>query len=132
MGLKKFNDKSEKAKFIYKPNQLVPHSWHILYFFSDKEEYQPVGEYTLIDTAEPFELTEKKLITVVGLLNERHDLASFSNLTKKRLLFNIVPKRTENDPTKIIFRSYSGAGVSEENAVLILEKGVLNESKKPI
>jgi hypothetical protein len=42
-------------------------------------------------------------------------------------LFTIVNKKEESDPSVINFRTYDGNGVSTENAVLILEKGVLND-----
>ena len=51
------------------------------------------------------------------------------NLTQTRVLFTIVPKKTDDDPTKIIFRNHDGEGTSEENAVLTIEKGVLDESR---
>ncbi len=130
MGLK-FNEQSEKALFIYKPNPLVPHSFQIFMFKKEKQEYEPVGDYTVIDTREDLDITTKRLGNIVSLLNGKKDLTKLGNLTRKRLLFNIVPKRSETDPTKIIFRNHDGKGISEENAVLTIEKGVLHESKLP-
>lgn len=129
MGLKKFNSESEKPEFMAKANPFAPHSWQILQYKNGKKDYEPVGEYILIDTGEDIDITEKKLINLVRLLNGKRDLLDLGNLTKKRVLFNIVPRTSETDPTKIIFRDHDGKGVSVENAVLTLEKGVLNESQ---
>jgi hypothetical protein len=128
MGLKTFNEESDKPKFIYRHNPLAPHSWHILYYEDDARGYQPVGEYVLIDTSEPIEITEKRLVNVVEILNHRdHRLVDFKKLTNQRVLFTMVPKTPESDVTKIVLRTHDGAGVSKENAVITFEKGVFDE-----
>ena len=124
-----FNTESEKPQFMYKRNPLVEHAFQIFMFKEDKDEYEPVGEYTLLDLSEDLELTEKKIINIISLLNGRQNIMDLGNLTKTQVLFTIVPKKSEADPTKIIFRNHDGSGPSEENAVLVLEKGVLNDSQ---
>ncbi len=133
MGLKTFNDESEKPKFIYRPNQLVPHSWHILYFRDESNAYEPIGEYTLIDTSEPIEITEKKLMNITALMNEKRGrLINFNNLTDKRLLFTMVPDTPESNVRKVVLRTYDGKGVSKENAVITFNKGVFNDDNQSI
>lgn len=124
-----FNDKGEKTQFIYKRNPLVEHSFQIFMYRDEKGDYEPVGDYTVIDLDEDLELSEKKVMNVISLLNGKEDLMELGNLTKTRVLFTIVPKKSDDDPTKIIFRNHDGMGTSEENAVLTIEKGVLNESQ---
>jgi hypothetical protein len=131
MGLKfnkSFNDRGEKPEFMYKPNPLVKHSYQIFRFKEDKKEYEPVGEYVVVNVKEDIEITEKKMVNLVRILNGKKDLMQLGNLTKTRILYTIVPRASETDPTRIIFREYDGKGVSRENAVLTLEKGVLDES----
>lgn len=123
----KFNDQSEKSQFIYKRNPLVEQSFDIFAFKEEKGEYEPVGEYTVLDPREASDLTEKKMINLVALLNGKRDLVNLGNLTKTRLLYNIVPKAPGSDKTKVIFRTYDTEGVSMENAVLTLEKGVIDD-----
>lgn len=125
--VQKFNEHSEKPQFIHKPNPLVNRSFQIFEFKADKQIYEPVGDYTVVDMAEPVEITEKKLSNLSRLLNGKRDLVELGNLTKKRLLFTIIPRTSESDPIKIIFRDHDGKGVSKENAVLTLKKGVLND-----
>lgn len=124
-----FNDKGEKPQFTYKRNPLVEHSFQIFMFREEKSDYEPVGDYTVIDLDQDPELSEKKIMNVINLLNGKEDLMQLGNLTRTRVLFTIVQKKTEDDPTKIIFRNHDGEGTSEENAVLTIEKGVLDESK---
>jgi hypothetical protein len=127
--VKNFNAESEKPQFLYRHNPLVKNAYQIFMLRDGRSEYEPVGEYVLIDTAEEVEITEKKLMNLVSLLNGRQNLIELGNLTKSRVLFTIVPKSSEEDPTKIIFRNHDGSGPSKENAVLTLEKGVINESQ---
>ena len=124
-----FNQESEKPQFMYKRNPLVAHGFQIFMFMEAKGEYEPVGEYTLLDMDEDLPLTEKKVINIISILNGRQNLVDLGDLTKARVLFTIVPKRSEVDPTKILFRDYDGNGPSQENAVLVIEKGVLNDSQ---
>jgi hypothetical protein len=120
--VKNFNIESEKPQFIYKPHTLLKNAFQIFILHEGASEYEPVGEYTLLDTSEDLDLTEKKVMNIVSLLNGRKALIELGNLTKTRVLFTIVPKSSEEDPTKIVFREHDGSGPSKENAVLILEK----------
>ncbi|MGB4108200.1 MAG: hypothetical protein WBK55_10465 [Alphaproteobacteria bacterium] len=125
MGLK-FNEQSEKPEFLAKPNPLVPHSWQIFQFKNDKGEYEPIGDYVVVDTSEDIEITDKKIANLAAVMNGRKGLIDFTNLTGKRVLFNIIPETSGSNRQKIVFRTYDGAGVSTENAVLTIEKGVFN------
>jgi hypothetical protein len=124
-----FNDKGEKPQFIYKRNPLVEYSFQIFMMVEEKGEYEPVGDYTVIDMDEDSELSEKKVMNVISILNGKDNLIELGNLTQTRVLFNIVPKKSEDDPTKIVFRNHDGKGTSEENAVLTINRGVLNDSQ---
>ena len=122
-----FNDKGEKPRFMYKRNPLVAHAFQIFEFKDEKKSYEPVGEYTRIDSSEDIEITEKKVINLIAIMNGKRDLLELGNLTKSRLLYTMVPSGSETDKEeKIIFRAYDGKGVSKENAVLTIEKGVFN------
>lgn len=128
MGLK-FNDESGKPRFMYKRNPLVKHAFQIFELKSGKQDYEPVGDYTLIDLAENLEVTEKTVINLVTLLNGRTNLINLTNLTSDRLLFNIVDNKDteESNFVTIMLRTHDNKGVSKENAVLKIEKGVFDE-----
>lgn len=119
-----FNDKGEKPRFMYKPNPLTRHAFQIFQFKDDKNVYEPVGEYTVIDLEEVSEITEKKIINLIMLMNGKRDLIELGNLTQTRLLYTMVSSGSDAEKEKIIFRTHDGKGVSKENAVLTIEKGV--------
>lgn len=120
----KFNDESKKPRFISRPNPLTPHSHQIFEYKAGKEEYEPVGDYTVIDLAESGDITAKKVTNLISLMNGRKPLIDFTNLTKERVLFTMNPKSEDSDKDIVVFRAYDGNGVSKENAVLKIEKGV--------
>ncbi|MCB1783041.1 MAG: hypothetical protein KDI13_03525 [Alphaproteobacteria bacterium] len=122
---KDFNKTQELSRFIHKRNPFVPHAWQIMEL-KHKGLYEPVGEYILINTDEDPEITEKKVINLITLLNRKKDLIDLSNLTKTRILFTVVPEAQSGDQTKIIFKDYDGSGVSKENAIFTIRKGVLH------
>ena len=132
MGLKfneRFNDKGEKARFIYKRNPLIERSFQIFEYKDDKSEYEPIGEYTVLDSSEDIEITEKKVINLISIMNGKKNLIDFTNLTKTRVLYNIIPETPESEQQKVVFRTYDGVGVSKENAVLTIEKGVFHHDE---
>ncbi len=122
-----FNQESEKPRFIYKRNPLIAHSFQIFEYRADKEDYEPFGDYTLIDMNEPIDITEKKVMNLVTIMNGRQNLIDFQNLTKERVLYNIIGKNDAANGQKVVFRTYDGSGVSKENAVLTIEKGVFED-----
>lgn len=131
--VKGFNVESEKPVFIYKPNPKVEGAYEILGFYQDVQDYEPVGEYVPVNDAQPLELTEKAVGNLIALLNNRKEkMLNLENLTSGRLLFNIVDNNKnnnsdDNDHITIMFRTHDGQGVSEENAVFKIEKGVFYE-----
>jgi hypothetical protein len=123
---KSFKSSGDKPEFMYKRNPLVDHSFQIFYYQKDKKDYELAGEYILLNTSEPIDLTEKKVINIITFLNNKDALLDLRNLTKTRLLYNIVPIKAEDAEAKLIFREYDGSGTSVENAVLTIKKGVIN------
>ena len=130
--VKGFNAESEKPVFISKPNPAVDKGYQIYGFFEDVKDYEPIGEYVPVTDNEPLELTEKALANLVALLNNRKEkMFNLEKLTSGRLLFQIVENDSadaeENKYITIMFRTHDGMGVSEENAVFKIEKGVFYE-----
>ena len=130
--VKGFNAESEKPIFIYKPNPAVEGAFEIYGFYDDVQDYEPVGDYTPVTEDEPQELTEGCVTNLIALLNRKEEkMINLENMTSGKLLFQIVdadPNDTEaNKYITIMFRTHDGEGVSEENAVFRLEKGVFYE-----
>jgi len=86
-----------------------------------------VGEYTILEAEEPVDISEKKVMNIISLLNGREDLIDLSHMVETRLLFSLIPRTDAESPTKILFRTHDGVGVSKENALLSLQRGILNE-----
>ena len=122
-----FNDESEKPRFISKPNPLATGSHQIFEYQPEKGDYEPVGDYTLIDTAEDPDITSKKVMNLISLMNGRKPLISFENLTQERVLFTINKENETSNTQTVVFRAFKGEGVSKENAVLKIKKGVFDD-----
>lgn len=122
-----FNDRGEKARFVYRHNPLIVHSYDIFEYQEDKTSYEPIGEYVLIDIEEPQDITEKKLINMMSLMNGKKNLIDFKSLTDERVLFNIVSEADKSSKQKVVFRTYNGQGVSKENAVLTINRGYFDD-----
>ena len=129
--VKGFNAESEKPIFIYKPHPTVEGAFEIQGFYEDVQDYEPVGDYRPVVDDEPQELTEGCVNNLIALLNDREEkMINLENMTSGNLLFQIVEDDEAEDAHKyitIMFRTHDGTGVSEENAVFRLEKGVFYE-----
>lgn len=119
----------ERTRFVHKRNPASERDYQIFEYDFKKGDYDLVGDYTLIKTDEPTEITEKKLINLMSLLNKKNDLIDLSNLTNSRVLFTVVPEAQSGDQTKIILKDYDGSGVSKDNAVFTIRKGVFNGNR---
>ena len=130
--VKGFNSESEKPVFISKPNPAVEGAYEIHGFFEDVKDYEPIGEYIPVSENEPLELTEKSLNNLIALLNDRKEkMVSLEDFKAGRLLYSIVKNNNDDAEARkyitIMFRTHDGMGVSEENAVFKIEKGVFYE-----
>lgn len=122
-----FNEEGETPRFIHKLNPLVERAFQIFEYQDHKKNYEPVGDYTVIDDNEDFALSEKKIMNLMGVMNGKKRLIDFKNLTNERILFNIVTRDEGSTQQKVVFRTYNGDGTSVENAVMTIEKGVFDE-----
>jgi len=115
----------ERTRFVSKPNPMVERDYQIFEYNLEKGCYNHVGDYVLINKDEPRDITEKKVMNLMSVLNKKDDFIDLSNLTKARVLYTIVPETQSSDQTKMIFKDYEGSGVSKENAIFTIRKGVL-------
>ena len=126
--VKGFNVESEKPVFIYKPHSRVDGAYEIHGFYEDVKDYEPVGDYTPVVEDEPRELTEGCVHNLIALLNRKEEkMINLANMKSGNLLFQVVDNDKAEDADKyitIMFRMHDGTGVSEEDAVFRLEKGV--------
>ena len=121
-----FNDKSEKSRFIYKPNPLDTNGYQILEHKCGQADYTPIGRYIKLDSNEDSDITEAKMVNIIALMNGKGIQVDLSSRLDTRLLYQVLPRKADDDPTKIMFRTYDGSGVSIENALLEVERGVFD------
>lgn len=112
-----------KGIFIYRASPVLDRSW-MIYLKDQQGELTPVGDYTVLDRNEQQEISEKKIMNLVSLLNGSDQVIELGEQTQSRLLFHRKPKADASDPMQVIFYTFAGAGVSRENAILTLEAGV--------
>lgn len=115
----------ERTRFVAKPNPMTERDYQIFEYNPSKSEYELAGDYVLVNKREKRTVTEKKVKNLMCTLNKKGEIIDISNLTKTRLLYTIVPEAQASDQTKIIFKDYDGSGVSKDNAIFTIKKGVL-------
>ncbi len=120
-----YQDMASHTVYTYRPNPLLERSF--LIFRKDHHgETEPIGDYTVLDEAETHDLSELKLMNIIMQLNGDDRLVDLGEKTRSRLLFHFKPKSPEETRQEIVFYTYSGQGVSKENAILTLE-GIKDE-----
>ncbi|MCB1592410.1 MAG: hypothetical protein KDI90_08170 [Alphaproteobacteria bacterium] len=125
-----FNKQLERPRFIFQPNPLMKRAYQILELMPRNNAYETVGEYILLNHNEDPELTEEKIKNLIILLNGKKNVKDLSKMSKYRALFTVMPETQSGDQTKIIFKDYDGKGVSTDNAVFTIRKGVLHDNRK--
>lgn len=111
---------AENTSFTYRPNPVLGRSFLIC----RKErngDVTPVGDYTVLDESEDLALSEKKVMNLVMRLNGENNPLPLGDQTKSRLLFHCKPRPEGDSRQEVVFYTYSGHGVSRENAILTLD-----------
>ena len=130
--LEKEKRTGERTRFVHKPNPLIERDYQIFEYSIEKGDYEHVGDYVLLNKEEEREVTDKKVMNIMTLINGKDDLIDLSSLTKTRLLYTIVPEAQAGNQTKIILKDYDGSGVSKDNAIFTIRKGVLYDKFRPV
>jgi hypothetical protein len=119
-----FNEGAVRPQFSYRPSPVHERSFMILYWDDMAGDYRPYGDYIVLDDAEERELSEKRVINLVGALNQRRNLIDLGEETKSRTHYHVQPGKDEQGRSKVVFYTYTGEGVSRENAVFTFEGDV--------
>lgn len=125
MTLNDFNIITAKTEYTYRRNPVVDGSFMILKQGSE-ERYEPVGEYTVLDKNEDADLSEKKVMNIVAVLNDQDGrLMQLGEDSGTRMLYKPFPRMSEHEKSKVIFYTLrEGKGVSEENAILTIDEDI--------
>lgn len=124
MSFQDFNSRTSGETYSYRRNPVHDHSFLIIKKLEERQKYEPIGDYTVLDPAENVALSEKKVMNLVALLNGRpQDVINLrEHVDGTRLHYHRVPKQDHQDKTHIIFYTHGGEGPSVENAVLAIEE----------
>jgi len=128
MNYENFNEITTKKLYTYRRHPMHDNSYVILKQQLEDGPYEPVGDYTVLDSDEDNSLSEKKVMNLVALMNDEKNIIDLKTETKTRLLYH---KASTDEPnrTRIIFYALGEKGISTENAVLSLEEGLEDELK---
>ena len=124
ISMQDFEDVNKPFLFSHKPSDYNDKAYVILKR-TEKGENQPVGEYVVLNNIESREMSEKKVINLVSVLNGKTELIRLGENTNKRMLYKLLPRENETGSSKIVFYELSaGQGVSKENAILSIEEDI--------
>lgn len=123
MGTGDFNSEASTPRYAYRRSPVHPRGFMILKYREDlNAEPLVVGDYTVLDPREDFALSERKVINLISLLNGRRHLMELGHETNSRVLYHIVTECDDDGKARVIFYHLGKEGVSEENALLRIEK----------
>lgn len=124
MNTNDFNAEAGTPRYTYRRSPVHPRGYMILQYPETLQaEPVPVGDYTVLDTAEDPALSEKKVMNLVSLLNGRQNLMQLGHETGTRILYHLVSERDDDDKTRVLFYQLGREGVSMENALFRMEAG---------
>jgi hypothetical protein len=113
---------SENKQFWYRPHPVASRAYQFLHWDS-RQGYQPIGEYIVLDEREETRLSERKVENLITLMNGHMRLYDLrSDVGNSRMLYQIKENTDELDRKQIVFRTFTGNGVSKENAILTIDK----------
>lgn len=125
MNLGAFNNINATQKYTYRKNPLHETSFMILQREDEQHSFAPVGEYTVLDLEEDFDVTEKKVMNLVSRLNGQDKVIDLSDHIDTRTLHHkAVDGEAGGGKSKIVFYTLGEKGVSKENAVLTFAGGL--------
>lgn len=117
-----FNAEAQTPRFSYRPSPVHPRGYMILKQGDERDEPQPVGDYTVLDAGEDPALSEKKVINLISLLNGRKALVQLGHESGTRVLYQLVSACDDDGKMRVLFYTLGKEGVSVENALFRLEK----------
>jgi hypothetical protein len=117
--------KNEGKEFAFRRNTNDRFRFDILQLNSDKNEYECIGEYQVIDVTEVSQITQWHVENLIHILNgDNHLLHDFTNLTRTRIEWEALEE--EGDKAVMMFTSFDG-NVATKNAVLRISKSIFRE-----
>lgn len=118
-----FNAEATSPRYTYRKSPAHPRGFMILKYQEDAlRDPVPVGDYTVLDAQEDLEMSEKKVMNIISLLNGRKSLMQLGHDTGIRSLYHVVTEKDDEGKARVVFYNLGKEGVSVENALLRIEK----------
>lgn len=127
MQTQDFNEQSKLPVYSYGRCPVNQRSF-LLYRNSRNYKADVVGDYTVLDKEEDINLSEKKVMNLVSILNGRQNLMQLGEGTKSRMLYHVVDGGEDKEQAKVIFYRLGEQGVSVENAFFRIEASKKKEA----
>jgi len=121
MKMEDFNAESKVARYKYERSPVNERAFMIMRSDESGANASPVGDYTVLDEKEDIQLSEKKMMNLISLLNGRKRLMDLGHETKTRVLYNVISERDAENKTQVLFYHLGKTGISVENALFRLE-----------
>tara|TARA_R110002124_G_scaffold149220_1_gene315143 strand:+ start:299780 stop:300148 length:369 start_codon:yes stop_codon:yes gene_type:complete len=120
-----FNQPAEQSTFRYERNPMAERGFMILKR-NEQSTYEPVGDYMVVDAAEPISLSEKKVMNLVALLNgDDKYVMDLGEICATQSRFHINEEKTTKGQSQMVFYALGAEGTSKENAVLSIDEGAI-------
>lgn len=122
-----FNVESAASRYLYVPSPMNERAFLILKKDSERDIEIPAGDYTVLDTAEDIAQSEKKVMNIVSLLNNRRNLMDLGSGTQIRTQYQIITESDDENRAQIMFFALGDVGVSIENALLRIDSDEIRD-----
>ncbi len=117
-----FNTEARTPRYGYAPSPVNPRAFMILkHTESGRTDSRSVGDYTVLDSKEDLQLSEKKVMNLVSLLNGRQNLIQVGADSGSRMLYHVVSECDDDGKSRVLFYKLGKEGVSVENALFRME-----------
>ncbi len=119
-GRPDFHDAALRSVWTYRRNPLFDRSFQI---FRKRAggELSPYASYMVLDPEETPDLSERKVMNLVSILNGKNRLLDLGARTGTRTLYHVPPRESAGDGRRVVFYTLHARGVSRENALLAFE-----------
>lgn len=118
MNREEFNETTKFARYSYQRSPVNERAFMILLREDGAQTPEPVGDYTVLDQDEDLSLSEKKIINIITMLNEKPGkMISLSGEADGRVQYQVLSEPNAENDLKVLFYSQKGEGVSAESAL---------------
>lgn len=127
-----FNESTELPRYSYTRSPVNERAFLIMLQEDAHDTAEPVGDYTVLDREEDLAVSEKKVMNLINLLNEKPGKTIQIEGVKGRTHFQILSNPEESEELKVMFYTQKGKGTSEENALFRVQSDdkIWNEMEK--